>query len=118
LTKTIKNQSFTGKKEVVDRLLENPNYVKILSNPFYLSLYSTFLSRVDCAVYVIRERDLTKYMILKEHFSHCTSLHSEEMREMGMPTKEVLPNLRRLAFEYFHNNLEASETTRDVLALY
>jgi hypothetical protein len=57
-------------------------------------------------------------MILKEYFSHCTSLHSEEMREMGVTIKEVLHNLRRLAFEYFHHCLEASKTTRDVLVLY
>jgi hypothetical protein len=37
---------------------------------------------------------------------------------MGIAYKEVLPNLRRIAFEYFHNHLEVSEVIRDVLSLY
>ena len=103
--KVLKNQSFSAKKDVIDKLIENPALLKVLTNPFYLSLYAASLSRIDCTNYQPTERDINKYMILKEHFLACTSLHSEEMREMGLATKEALPNLRRMAFEYYHNDM-------------
>lgn len=118
LMKTVSYQSYTAKKNLVDRITEDPKLVKMLSIPFYLSLYSSFLSRTDCENHELRERDLTKYMILKEHFSYCSTMHNEEMKEMGITYKEVLPNLRRIAFEYYHNHLEVNETIREVLALY
>lgn len=98
LMKTIKYQSFSAKKDLVDKLFEETDRLKILSNPLYLSLFSHFLSRADCENYKISTKDLTRYMILKEHFSYCTTLHMEEMKNMNIKIKEVLPNLRRLAF--------------------
>jgi hypothetical protein len=118
LMKTVNYQSYTAKKNLIDKVMENPKMVNMLSTPFYLGLYSSFLSRTDCENHELRERDLTKYMILKEHFSHCSTIHNEEMKEMGIPYKEVLPNLRRIAFEYYHNHLEVNETIREVLSLY
>ena len=85
--KVVNQQSYTAKKNLIDKLLENPKFIKILSNPFYLSLYAAFLCRSDCENHELRECDLTKYMILKEHFSHCSTLHSEEMKEMGINYK-------------------------------
>lgn len=90
----------------------------MLGNAFFLSLYSNFLSRSDLEKYEIRSKDLSRYMMLKEHFSHCTTQHTEEVKAMGLPFKEVLPNLRRLAFEYYHNGLQPTEITKDILAQY
>ena len=98
LLKTIKYQSFSAKKDLVDKLFEETQRLKILSNPLYLSLYAHFLSRTDCENYKLIPKYLTRYMILKEHFSFCTTLHMEQMKNMNIKIKEVLPNLRRLAF--------------------
>lgn len=75
LMKTVNYQSYTAKKNLIDKIMQNPKFLKILSIPFYLSLYASFLSRTDCENHVVRERDLTKYMILKEHFNHCSTVH-------------------------------------------
>lgn len=104
--KSIKNQSFTAKKELVDRLVATTEYLDVLGNTFFLSLYSNFLSRNDLEKYELRSRDLSRYMMLKEHFSYCTTQHADEVKAMGLSVKEVLPNLRRLAFEYYHNGLQ------------
>ena len=37
---------------------------------------------------------------------------------MGLDIKEALPNLRRLAFEYYHNGEEITEVVKDVVATY
>ena len=66
----------------------------------------------------IAQKDLTSYSLLKEHFSQCTTSHFEEMKAMGIHCKEVLPNLRRVAFEYYHNGREISEMIRDILGEY
>jgi hypothetical protein len=45
MMKTIKFASFTVKKDLVDALLEVPKYVKLLEIPFYLTIFTNYLSR-------------------------------------------------------------------------
>lgn len=56
--------------------------------------------------------------MIKEHFSNCTTQHGEEMKEMGLPIKEALPNLRRISFEYYHNGEEVNEVIKDIITTY
>jgi hypothetical protein len=116
--KVLKNQSFTTKKEVSEKLVEKKRYVKILEIPFYLSLYCHYLSSIDCQNLHLNDKDITKYTILKQHFSQCTTAHSMEIKAMNLPIKDALPSLRRLAFEYYHNGKEVNEILKDILSTY
>ena len=40
------------------------------------------------------------------------------MKEIGFDIKEALPNLRRLAFEYYHNGEEISEVIKEIVGIY
>jgi hypothetical protein len=108
MMKVVKSKSYTDKKDIIESLVDNKQYLKILENPFFLSLYCANLSGLDSATYKPKDNDLTKYSILKDNFLRCTTVHAEEMKEMGLDIKEALPNLRRLAFEYYHNGEEVS----------
>ena len=116
--KVVKCKSYTDKKDIVESIVDNKQFVKILKNPFYLSLYSEYLSGVASSSYKPADRQINKYSILKDNFLRCTTTHGDEMKEMGLDIKEALPNLRRLAFEYYHSGEEVSEATRDIIAPY
>ena len=75
--KVVKCRSYTDKKDIVESVVDNKKYVKVLENPFYLSLYSSYLSSVDAANYKPQDQDVTIYSILKETFLRCTTLHEE-----------------------------------------
>ena len=114
--KSVRHSSFTTKKELVDKLLLNGKFIKILQNPFYLNLFSHYLSRSNLEQYQPVDRHITKYMILKEHINHCNFNHCQEMKQMGLDIKEAFPTIRRIAFEYFHHHLEVTEAIRDIIA--
>lgn len=78
--KVVKSKSYTDKKDLVETLVENKKYIKILQNPLYLSLYSNYVSSVDGSSYQPKDRELTQYSILKDSFLRCTTIHGDEMK--------------------------------------
>jgi hypothetical protein len=77
MMKVVKCKSYTDKKDLVETLVENKRYLSILENPLYLSLYSNYLTSVDGSSYKPKDRELTKYSILKDSFLKCTTNHGD-----------------------------------------
>lgn len=82
--KVVKFKSYTDKKDIVDTVVDNKKFTKILENPFYLSIYSQFLTGVDSSSYKPTENEFTRYSMLKDAFLKRTTIHEEEMKEMGL----------------------------------
>ena len=63
--KVIKWRSYTDKKDTVEALMSKDVYLKILENPFFLSLLSYNVSAAESPNFKVIDRDMTKYMIIK-----------------------------------------------------
>jgi hypothetical protein len=65
MMKTIKNNTFSAKKDIVELITSNKSELKLLGLPFYCSLYSAILSEKNLESYRPSSNSITRYSILK-----------------------------------------------------
>ena len=129
--KSIQFHNYSDKKNFTDEILgiettvfneAHPkyNYISFLQNPFYLNIYAYYLSHQEdlddfksCLLY-----SLNKYTLLKEVYGICWRRHHKQIKSMQIPIIEPLHDLRKMAFEYFHNNRQVNECIREIMDRY